>query len=156
MSVLRTRSITLALFAAGVVALWSALPGCGGSGISESPSSPAPSLGATDEALGRAFADHASGLEVEGAGTVGRVLADDNEGARHQRFIMRLASGQTLLVAHNIDIAPRVEGLAVGDVIAFRGVYEWNAEGGTVHWTHRDPGGVHAAGWLRFDGRLYE
>ncbi len=84
------------------------------------------------------------------------MLADDNEGARHQRFIVRLDSGQTLLVAHNIDIAPRVEGLAAGDVVAFRGVYEWNAEGGTVHWTHRDPGGVHAAGWLRYDGRLYE
>ena len=84
------------------------------------------------------------------------MLADDDDGARHQRFILRLDSGQTLLVAHNIDIAPRVEGLAAGDVVAFRGVYEWNAEGGTVHWTHRDPGGTHAPGWLRRDGRVYE
>ena len=109
-----------------------------------------------DAALARAFDAHSSDLEVEGQGIVVRVLADDDEGARHQRFILRLDSGQTLLVAHNIDIAPRVDGLAVGDVVVFRGVYEWNAEGGTVHWTHRDPGGAHTAGWLRRDGRLYE
>ena len=109
-----------------------------------------------DAALARAFDTQASDLEVEGQGTVVRVLADDEEGARHQRFVIRLDSGQTLLIAHNTDVAPRVDGLAVGDVVAFRGVYEWSAEGGTVHWTHRDPGGVHAAGWLRRDGRVYE
>ena len=109
-----------------------------------------------DAALARAFDTQASDLEVEGQGTVVRVLADDEEGARHQRFVIRLDSGQTLLIAHNTDVAPRVDGLAVGDVVAFRGVYEWSAEGGTVHWTHRDPGGAHAAGWLRRDGRVYE
>ena len=51
-------------------------------------------------------------LEVEGRGHVVRVLADDRQGARHQRFIVRLASGQTLLIAHNIDVAPRVQGLS--------------------------------------------
>ena len=85
-----------------------------------------------------------------------RILADDVEGARHQRFILRLASGQTLLVAHNIDVAPRIEGLREGDTVAFRGVYEWNAEGGVVHWTHHDPDGSHAPGWLRHGGRTYE
>ena len=104
---------------------------------------------------GRAFDDRASGLEVEGAGTVERLLADDEEGSRHQRFILRMASGQTVLVAHNIDVAPRVAGLRVGDVVGFRGVYEWSRQGGTVHWTHHDPSGDHAAGWLRHGGRVY-
>jgi hypothetical protein len=85
-----------------------------------------------------------------------RVLIDDEEGSRHQRFILRLPSGQTLLVAHNIDVAPRVQDLRPGDTVAFRGVYEWSAEGGTVHWTHRDPDGSHAAGWLRHAGRRYD
>jgi len=128
-----------------------ALAGCAAAG-----SGSVESVARGDAALARAFDAHSSDLEVEGQGIVVRVLADDDEGARHQRFILRLDSGQTLLVAHNIDIAPRVDGLAAGDVVAFRGVYEWNAEGGTVHWTHRDPGGAHAAGWLRRDGRLYE
>ena len=132
--------------------------GCGGASDAGGPSAGTAGAGVQvgDAALAKAFEDRASDLEVEGRGTVVRVLADDDEGARHQRFVLRLDSGQTLLVAHNIDVAPRVEGLAVGDVIAFRGVYEWNAEGGTVHWTHRDPGGAHTAGWLRRNGRLYE
>ena len=95
-------------------------------------------------------------LEVEGAGRVERLLADDEEGSRHQRFILRLASGQTLLVAHNIDVAPRIADLRVGDGVAFRGVYEWSEQGGTVHWTHHDPSGDHAAGWLRHGGRTYQ
>ena len=139
------------LLAAVAPILLVALAGCGAAG-----SGAAGGVARGDAALARAFSDHASDVEVEGQGTVVRVLADDDEGARHQRFILRLDSGQTLLVAHNIDIAPRVDGLAVGDVVVFRGVYEWNAEGGTVHWTHRDPDGAHTAGWLRRDGRLYE
>jgi hypothetical protein len=111
---------------------------------------------AGDAILARAFEDRAHDLQVEGGGTVARVLADDTEGGRHQRFVVRLESGQTLLVAHNIDLAPRVEDLQERDAVAFRGVYEWNAEGGTIHWTHRDPDGKHATGWLRHDGRLYE
>ncbi|RPI32003.1 MAG: DUF3465 domain-containing protein, partial [Actinomycetota bacterium] len=89
-------------------------------------------------------------------GTVIRILADDTEGDRHQRFIVRLASGQTLLIAHNIDVAPRVADLREGDAVAFRGVYQWNAEGGLVHWTHHDPDGSHAPGWIRHEGRTYE
>jgi ABC-type glycerol-3-phosphate transport system substrate-binding protein len=116
-----------------------------------------PPAGADGDAiLAKAFEAHAGDLEVEGAGTVTRILADDNEGGRHQRFIVRLASGQTLLIAHNIDVAPRVEDLREGDTISFRGVYEWNEEGGTVHWTHQDPGGTHPSGWIRHAGHTYQ
>ena len=109
-----------------------------------------------DAILAAAFRDRVNDLQVQGGGTVMRLLSDDHEGSRHQRFIVRLESGQTLLVAHNIDVAPRVEGLAVGDEIAFSGVYEWSAEGGTIHWTHSDPDGDHAPGWLRHGGRTYQ
>ncbi|MEX0964532.1 MAG: DUF3465 domain-containing protein [Pseudohongiellaceae bacterium] len=85
-----------------------------------------------------------------------RVLSDDNAGSRHQRFILRLASGQTLLVAHNIDLAPRIDGIAVNDRVDFYGEYEWNSQGGVVHWTHNDPAGRHTNGWLRSKGRSYQ
>jgi hypothetical protein len=111
---------------------------------------------AGDAILAKAFDDHARDLRVEGQGTVARVLKDDNEGGRHQRFIVRLASGQTLLVAHNIDVAPRVAALSRGDKVAFSGVYEWSAEGGAIHWTHRDPDGRQPPGWLRCNGRSYQ
>lgn len=97
-----------------------------------------------------------SGRQVQGQGRVSRVLSDDNDGSRHQRFILTLVSGQTLLIAHNIDLAPRVAALEVGDTVAFYGQYEWNDKGGVVHWTHRDPRGRHPGGWLEHNGRRYE
>lgn len=109
-----------------------------------------------DSPIVRAFNDGTSGVQVEGEGVVTRVLGDDIEGNRHQRFIVRLASGQTVLIAHNIDVAPRVAGLKEGDSVRFYGQYEWNEKGGTVHWTHRDLKGKHVAGWVKHNGRTYQ
>ncbi|NUR23610.1 MAG: DUF3465 domain-containing protein [Frateuria sp.] len=101
--------------------------------------------------------DAAAGhTQVQGSGIVVRILPDDTEGSRHQRFILRLPSGQTLLVAHNIDLAPRVSGLKEGDRVEYSGEYEWNPKGGVLHWTHLDPAGRHAAGWLKHDGRTFQ
>ena len=94
--------------------------------------------------------------QVSGRGTVIRILADDDEGDRHQRFLLRLQSGATLLVAHNIDVAPRVEPLHVGDTVEYAGEFAWNPKGGVVHWTHHDPSGRHPDGWLRHDGRTFQ
>ena len=105
---------------------------------------------------GDAFTEQKSGTQVTGEGTVTKLLSDDNEGSRHQRFILTLASGQTLLVAHNIDLAPRLTSLKTGDAVAFNGVFEWNAKGGVIHWTHRDPSGRHQAGWLKHAGQTYQ
>lgn len=109
-----------------------------------------------DDAIGRAFANRQSDVQVEGEGTVIRLLPDDQKGSRHQRFIVKLASGQTLLIAHNIDIAPRISGLAVDDRVRFYGEYVWNEKGGTIHWTHRDPRGKHVAGWVVHNGTTYQ
>src|SRR5215471_424991 len=84
--------------------------------------------------VGRAFKTRASGVQVAGEGVVASILPDDLSGRRHQRFIVRLASGQTVLVEHNIDIAPRVDGLQPGDTISFSGEYVWTDKGGMVHW----------------------
>ena len=109
-----------------------------------------------DDPIGRAFASRASDIQVEGEGTVLRVLEDDLNGSRHQRFIVKLASGQTLLITHNIDIAPRIDGLKVGDSIRFNGEYVWNEKGGLIHWTHHDPKGKHVAGWVMHNGKTYK
>ena len=109
-----------------------------------------------DDAIGRAFANRTSDVQVKGEGTVSGLLPDDQKGSRHQRFIIKLASGQTLLIAHNIDIAPRINGLAIGDRVRFYGEYVWNEKGGTIHWTHRDPRGKHVAGWVVHNGKTYQ
>lgn len=156
-----TRSVVPGLLTAlGAAALVAVLvvgaPGCASSDDEAQPGAPTASVAFGDAALARAFDERAVDLPVAGRGTVVRLLADDVEGGRHQRFIVQLASGQTLLVAHNIDVAPRVEGLRVGDPVTFRGVYEWNAEGGVVHWTHHDPVGSHAPGWILHEGQRYQ
>jgi len=106
--------------------------------------------------IGRAFKNGTSNVQVEGEGVVTRILADDLEGSSHQRFIVRLRSGQTVLIAHNIDLAPRVAGLQEGDSLRFYGEYVWNEEGGKIHWTHKDPKGRHVAGWIKHNGRTYQ
>jgi hypothetical protein len=95
-------------------------------------------VGATTDnsELDRAFKERRSNVQVEGEGTVDRLLDDDVDGSRHQRFIVRLPSGQTILILHNIDIAPRVDNPQHGDSIRFYGEYIWSAQGGKVHWTH--------------------
>jgi hypothetical protein len=121
---------------------------------------PGPGFGGSapdaDAVLATAFESRQSNLQVKGQGQVVRILADDRDGSRHQRFILRLDSGQTILIAHNIDLAPRVSGLERGDTVAFHGEYEWNAKGGVIHWTHDDPDGRHVAGWLKHNGQIYQ
>lgn len=125
-----------------------------------SPDASAPATGSStapqSDALQTAFAQQRSGVQVVGEGRVRKLLSDDNQGSRHQRFLLEMPSGQTLLVAHNIDLAPRVDALSQGDNVAFNGVYEWNAQGGVIHWTHKDPRGQHTAGWLRHRGTTYQ
>jgi len=107
-------------------------------------------------ALQAAYRSHESHLEVCGRGVIARLLRADTQGARHQRFIVRLPAGQTVLIAYNFDLAPRVEGLRPGSTVDFAGEYEWNPQGGVVHWTHRDPAGHHPPGWIRYAGRVYQ
>ena len=105
--------------------------------------------------LEQAFENRTSDLMVTATGRVKRVLADDNKGSRHQRFLVEFPSGLSILVAHNIDLAPRVPDLEVGASITVRGEYEWNDKGGVVHWTHHDPRGRHEDGWIEYRGQRY-
>lgn len=111
---------------------------------------------ATAPVLVAAFRERRSNLQVQAGGQVVRVLPDDREGSRHQRFLVRVAPGQTVLIAHNIDLAPRIAALQPGEPIEFSGEYEWNERGGVVHWTHHDPQGTHEAGWVRYHGQIYQ
>ncbi|MGI2037032.1 DUF3465 domain-containing protein [Shewanella frigidimarina] len=110
----------------------------------------------SDSTLQNAIDNQQSNAQVAGAGEVIKVLADDLKGSRHQRFILKIASGTTLLVAHNIDLASRIDGLNVGDTVEFYGVYEFNNKGGVIHWTHHDPRGQHPGGWLKHNGSTYQ
>jgi len=102
------------------------------------------------------IAQQQSDIQVEVSGTVIKLLRDDLEGSRHQKFIIKLTSGHTILVSHNIDLAPRIEALQQGDDVSVYGEYEWNNKGGVIHWTHHDPDKKHIDGWIRHQGSQYQ
>lgn len=106
--------------------------------------------------LERAIDERRYAYQVYGGGTVVRVLSDDNDGSRHQRFVVELESGRTVLIAHNIDVAPRIDGLRPSDSVSFFGEYEWNERGGVIHWTHHDPRGRHVDGWIDYEGKRFK
>ena len=103
-----------------------------------------------------AFDNQKSEFQIQGEGVVTRILSDDLDGSRHQRFILQISEKQTVLVAHNIDIASRLMGLTVNSTVEFYGEYEWNDLGGVIHWTHHDPDGYHIDGWLKYNGETYQ
>ena len=111
---------------------------------------------ASDAAILRAIEQHRSNVWGVAAGTVVRVLPDDRKGNRHQRFVIRLETGATVMADYNIDIAPRIAPLEVGDSVVLRGRYVWNAQGGLMHWLHHDPSGAPGGGWVKVRGKIYQ
>lgn len=107
-------------------------------------------------AIAEAFAAHRNVPQVQGSGVVVKVLKDDTKGLQHQKFLLKVSDNITILIAHNIDLAARVEDIHEGDLISFKGEYIYTPKGGTVHWTHKDPRGNHQAGWLKHNGKTYE
>ncbi len=107
-------------------------------------------------AIVEAFATHRNLPQVQGRGVVTKVLKDDTKGLQHQKFLLKVSDNITILIAHNIDLAPRVVDIREGDSIEFKGEYIYTPKGGTVHWTHKDPRGNHAAGYLKHSGKTYE
>lgn len=108
------------------------------------------------EMIRQAYDQKKGDVQVQASGQVKAILRDDNEGSRHQKFILSLQNGLTVLVAHNIDLAPRIENLKKGDWVEFHGEYEFSDQGGVIHWTHRDPQHKHIDGWLKFNARTYQ
>ncbi len=100
-----------------------------------------------------------SGEMVTLVATVVKVLPDDNDGSRHQRLLLEIetrnAPFDTVLIAHNIDLAPRVPA-SEGDELTVRGQYEFNERGGVLHWTHHDPKQWREGGWIELNGERYE
>lgn len=113
-------------------------------------------ISGTASDLEAAYKNRTSNVQIRGQGTVVRTFPDDIKGSRHQKFILKAGNNLTVLVSHNIDLAPRINNLKKGDNIGFFGEYEWNSKGGVIHWTHHDPGGRHIDGWLKHMGRTYQ
>lgn len=119
---------------------------------------PTPQATNQDESrkIADAFQQRKSNIQVRSQGKVIAVLPDDKQGSRHQKFLLRLNNGISVLVAHNIDLAPRIPHIKKGDIVEFYGEYEYTAKGGVIHWTHHDPQKRHIGGWLKHEGQIYQ
>lgn len=109
-----------------------------------------------DEKIKQAFQEQRSNIQVQSRGLIKAILPDDNNGSRHQKIILELSTGQTVLVAHNIDLSPRIQNIQKGDTVEFNGEYEYSPQGGVIHWTHHDPQNKHVGGWLKYKGQIYQ
>ncbi len=100
------------------------------------------------------FESGTSDVQVKVFGRVIKLLADDNEGSRHQKFLIK-SNDLSLLIVHNIDLAKRVP-VTVGDYVWVYGEYEWNEKGGLIHWTHKDKRGSHPDGFITHKKKTYQ
>ena len=92
-----------------------------------------------DAKIQQVFQTQKNNIQLQSSGTVKVVLVDDNNGSRHQKFILQLQNGLTVLVAHNIDLNPRIDGLQKGDTVGFYEEYEYSEKGGLIHWITHAP-----------------
>ncbi len=88
-------------------------------------------------------------------GRVKFLLPDDTKGSKHQRFVIDVGNDHTLLVAHNIDLAPRVP-VKKGEKLRLRGEYEFTAKGGVLHFTHKPSRGSGEGGWIEYAGKRFD
>ncbi len=75
--------------------------------------------------------------------------------AMHEAFNVRGDDGRRIEIVDNVAIAPRIP-VNVGDRIAVQGeLVPQTRYGPLVHWTHHDPDGAHADGFIDLGGRRY-
>lgn len=147
--------ILLLLGLAGAVGLLNQERLLGDRTAPESTQGNAPEATGFSPALRQLIGERRSGQMVTTSARVLKLLPDDTKGSQHQRFLLADTDGKTVLVAHNIDLAPRAP-VRPGMLIRLRGQFEWNDRGGVLHWTHHDPRGRHAEGWIEVEGQRYE
>ncbi|MCA1778196.1 MAG: DUF3465 domain-containing protein [Xanthomonadaceae bacterium] len=122
--------------------VFASLAGCGGDSIS-------------NERLLDAFEDGRTSIWVSGQAPVSQILGDEGIGGPHQRFVLRLNEGVTIIVRHSLQASERVP-VERGDSVRFHGRYDWEASGGIISLTHSDPEQPGGGGWVEHKGVRYD
>ncbi|HYW54950.1 MAG TPA: DUF3465 domain-containing protein [Dongiaceae bacterium] len=72
----------------------------------------------------------------------------------HERFDVRADDGSAFQVVDNVSLAPRVP-VRPGDRVTVQGELIHAGGRALVHWTHHDPRGRHAGGFVMLGGHTY-
>ncbi len=96
------------------------------------------------------------GVMVTSIGRIAKLLEDQQKPYPAQVVLIRLTSGQKLLVKHNIDKSSPLPNLTVGEMLTFSGTYKWNNKGGIVYSTHQQLDNPLRSGWLKYQGVTYQ
>ncbi len=102
----------------------------------------------------RAWNEQQSNVLVELDARVIRIHPDIADFETFQAFSIELSNGQRVRVHHNIDVAPRVP-VSANAEIRLRGEYDWNPEGGLIHWTHAAVDSERKGGWIEVNGHRF-
>lgn len=120
----------------------------GGCGQGEAPIS--------NDRLLQAFEDGRTGIWVSAQAPVVQSLGDEMiRGKTHQKFSIRPAENVTVQIRHSVEDAERVP-VEPGDRIRVHGYYEWDARGGFIWRTFKDPDEPGGGGWVEHKGRRYD
>lgn len=100
-------------------------------------------------------------MEVRYSGTVTTppsFFSSKHSHRAHEQFDVRADDGTAFRVVDNVTVAPRVPArpgdrvTVQGELIRFR---HDPSRTPLVHWTHHDPRGRHAGGFIELGGRVY-
>jgi hypothetical protein len=123
--------------------------------LSPSPIPPGAVEATDDHEIIQAQTSNLVNAEVTGRAVVKKLLRDDVVAPRHQKFLLELTNGTTILVAHNTDVAPQVP-IQEGDQLVIHGSFIYNTKGGLIHWTHHSNSPRHQGGYIDFNGARYQ
>lgn len=121
--------------------------GLGGCGQGETPIS--------NDRLLESFDQGRTGIWVSAEAPVAQVLGDEDIGGHRQRFTIRPREDLAVQVRHSLDDSTRVP-VARGDVVRVQGYYQWEARGGFISRTYRDPDQPGGGGWIEHKGQRYD
>jgi hypothetical protein len=105
----------------------------------------------------RAYTQQASRKEVIAQGTIVDVLGEsEGRGGEHEGYLLKLDGDCDLLlrVETNLSITGPIP-IRRREQVIVKGEYEYDAEGGVLHWTHHDPSARHVAGYVVIDNHTY-
>jgi hypothetical protein len=133
-------------------ALLAALAACAPSGQSAGSD-------AGNAAVYQSWAQQRSKVEVTASGSVAKVLGTRRgPSGVHTGFLLHLRGsegrGLTVRVEDNVDLTGPIP-IRAGDDVEVRGEYIYDPRGGLIHYTHRDPRGRRAGGYVRIGNRMY-